>query len=55
MPLSEKALCEALIITPRSARMERVIMATPGVGIGPSRRTSMPTLANPATSAGSIM
>ena len=30
-------------------------MATPGVGSGPNRRTSMPTLAKPATRAGSIM
>ena len=29
--------------------------ATPGVGIGPRVRTSMPTLVKPATSAGSIM
>ena len=42
-------------MTPRSARIERVIMATPGVGIGPKVRTSMPTEANPATSAGSII
>ena len=55
MPLSAKALCEAEIITPRSARSERVIIATPGVGSGPNRRTSMPTLVKPATSAGSIM
>ena len=55
MPLSPKELCEAEIITPRSARMERVIMATAGVGSGPSSRTSMPTLVKPATRAGSIM
>ena len=35
--------------------MERVIIATAGVGSGPNRRTSMPTLAKPATSAGSII
>ena len=35
--------------------MDRVIIATAGVGRGPNRRTSMPTLANPATRAGSIM
>jgi hypothetical protein len=34
MPLSEKTLCEAEIITPRSARSERVIIATPGVRQG---------------------
>ena len=39
----------------RSARMERVSIATPGVGRGPNSRTSIPTLANPATSAGSTM
>ena len=36
-------LCEAEIMTPRSARSERVSIATAGVGIGPSRNTSMPT------------
>ena len=35
--------------------MERVIIATAGVGSGPNSRTSMPTEAKPATSAGSIM
>ncbi len=55
MPLSEKLLWEAEIITPRSARIERVIIATAGVGSGPNRRTSMPTEVKPATSAGSIM
>jgi hypothetical protein len=50
-----EGLCEAEIITPRSARIERVSMATPGVGSGPNRRTSMPTEVKPATSAGSIM
>ncbi len=33
-----EGLCEAEIITPRSARIERVSMATPGVGIGPSEQ-----------------
>ena len=55
MPLSANGLCEAEIITPRSARIERVSIATAGVGIGPSRTTSMPTLVNPATIADSIM
>ena len=32
MPLSMKLLWLAEIITPRSARMERVIIATPGGG-----------------------
>src|SRR2546427_344137 len=35
MPLSSYGLCEAEIITPRSARIERASMATAGVGIGP--------------------
>ena len=35
--------------------MERVSMATAGVGIGPSSSTSMPTEVKPATSAVSIM
>ena len=35
--------------------MERVIIATAGVGRGPKSRTSMPTLVNPATRAGSII
>ena len=43
------------IMTPRSARIERVSMATAGVGIGPSSSTSMPTEVKPATSAVSIM
>jgi hypothetical protein len=35
--------------------MERVSMATAGVGIGPVWNTSMPTDVKPATSAVSIM
>ena len=35
--------------------MERVSMATAGVGIGPVSSTSMPADVKPATSAGSIM
>jgi len=35
--------------------MERVIMATPGVGRGPNSRTSIPAEVKPATRAGSIM
>ena len=34
MPLSSKGLCEAEIITPRSARSERVSIAIAGVGNG---------------------
>ncbi len=55
MPLSAKGLWEAEIITPRSARSDRVSMATAGVGIGPNWNTSMPTAVNPETSAFSIM
>jgi hypothetical protein len=55
IPLSSNGLCEAEIMTPRSARIERVSMPTAGVGIGPVSSTSMPTEVNPATSAVSIM
>jgi hypothetical protein len=48
-------LCDAEIITPRSARSERVSIATPGVGSGPSSVTSMPMAMKPAVSAGSSM
>ena len=51
--LSDKR--ETEIITPRSARIERVIIATAGVGKGPNSRTSMPTEVKPATRAGSII
>ena len=55
MPLSAKGLWLAEIMTPRSARIERVSMATAGVGIGPTSTTSMPTEVKPAVSALSIM
>ena len=55
MPLSWYGLCEAEIITPRSARSERVSSATAGVGSGPTRITFMPIEMKPAVSAGSIM
>jgi hypothetical protein len=55
MPLSSNGLCEAETITPRSARSERVSMATAGVGKGPSSTTSMPTATKPAVRAGSSM
>ena len=42
-------------MTPMSARSERASMATAGVGIGPSRKTSMPAAQKPATMAFSIM
>ena len=48
-------LCEAEIMTPRSARIDLVSIATAGVGIGPSSSTSMPTEVKPATKAYSIM
>jgi hypothetical protein len=48
-------LCEAEIITPTSARIERVSMATAGVGMGPSTSGSIPTDEKPATSAYSII
>ena len=40
-------LCEAEIITPRSARRLRVSMAIAGVGNGPTSGTSMPDAVNP--------
>ena len=40
-------------MTPRSARRDGVSMAMAGVGIGPTRMTSMPMEMNPAVSAGS--
>ena len=42
-------------MTPRSARSDRVSIATAGVGIGPSRNTSMPTEVKPDISAASSM
>jgi len=53
MPLSSDGLCEADIITPKSALKDLVNLDTPGVGIGPRVRQSMPIEANPATRAGS--
>jgi hypothetical protein len=55
MPLSWNPLCEAEIITPRSALNVRVSIATAGVGRGPNWNTSMPTEVKPETSADSIM
>ena len=55
MPLSAKGLCEAEIMMPRSARMERVSIETAGVGTGPNRKTSMPDARSPEVSAFSIM
>ncbi len=42
-------------MTPTSARIECVSMATAGVGIGPSSSTSTPTEVKPATMAVSII
>ena len=55
MPLSWNGLCDAEIITPRSARIERASIPTAGVGTGPTRNTSMPTEVKPAVSAVSSM
>ncbi len=41
--------------TPTSQRIERVSMASAGVGSGPTRNTSMPMATKPAVIAGSIM
>ena len=43
MPLSSYGLWLAEIITPISARIDWVSIATAGVGIGPTSTTSMPT------------
>ena len=48
-------LALAEIITPKSARIDCVSIATAGVGTGPTITTSMPTLVKPATSAVSII
>jgi len=45
----------AEIITPRSARMDRVISPTAGVGTGPSSNTFMPVEVSPAVNAFSSM
>ncbi len=55
MPLSVAGLWLAEIITPRSARIERVISPTAGVGTGPSSSTFMPVEVSPAVSAFSNM
>src|SRR5215208_3925934 len=53
IPLSGIGLWLAEIITPRSANVAPVRKATPGVGSTPSRTTSTPALASPATTAAS--
>ena len=55
MPLSSYGLCDAEITTPKSARIERVSIATAGVGMGPNSKTSIPTAVKPDVSAVSII
>ena len=51
IPLSIAGLWLAEIITPRSARIERVRNPTAGVGTGPSKSTFIPVLVKPAVKA----
>ncbi|EKD34854.1 MAG: hypothetical protein ACD_75C02162G0004 [uncultured bacterium] len=51
MPLSWNGLCDAEITTPASARIEVVMKAIPGVGRGPTSRTSTPIEQIPAAKA----
>ena len=53
MPLSGMALCDAEIITPRSASRARTRYATAGVGSTPTRSASAPAAVSPATTAAS--
>ena len=53
MPLSGIGLCDAEIITPKSASYAPVRYATAGVGSTPTRSTSAPALVRPATTAAS--
>ena len=53
MPLSGIALCDAEIITPRSAPSASTRYATAGVGSTPTRTASAPADASPATTAAS--
>ena len=55
MPLSSKGLWEAEMTTPASARRLRVMKAMPGVGSGPTSRTSTPMEVIPAVRAVSSM
>ena len=55
IPLSVAGLCDAVIMIPQSAHMDRVRCATAGVGSGPSSNTSMPMLTSPLVSAVSSM
>ena len=53
MPLSGIALCDAEIITPRSASRAPTRYATAGVGSTPTRSASAPAAVSPATTAAS--
>jgi hypothetical protein len=48
-------LCDALMTTPASARIDQVMKAMPGVGSGPTIMTSAPAETMPAWSALSSM
>ncbi len=51
MPLSGAGLCDAEIMTPKSAPMSPTRKAAAGVGMTPASSTSMPELASPADTA----
>src|SRR5690606_25105950 len=53
MPLSGAALCDAEIITPKSASRSATRNARAGVGMTPASRTSTPEEASPAATAAS--
>ena len=55
IPLSWNGLCDALMTTPASARIDQVMKAMPGVGSGPTSITSAPAETIPAWSALSSM
>ena len=55
MPLSWYGLCDALMTTPASARIDQVMKAIPGVGSGPTSMTSAPAETIPACIALSSM
>src|SRR5665647_314054 len=54
MPLSGAGLCEAEIITPKSAPMSAIRNAAAGVGMTPASSTSTPELARPAATAAAM-
>ena len=55
MPLSWNGLCDALMTTPASARIDEVMKAMPGVDSGPVVHTSAPIEQIPAVIACSSM